>query len=378
MKRLLLTGALAGGLLLVPVVAQAATGRAGDLVSVGRDQVVKDDLYAAGENVTIAGTVDGDVIAAGSEVTVSGRVTGSVWAAGATVRITGTVDGSVRTAGSEVSVSGRVGRDVIFFGGELDIRRAARVGGDAIGYAENGTIAGTVRRDVKVASDTLLVSGAVGGSLTADTGSMFRLADTARIAGDVTYTGTEELNRGKGAEIGGSIDFTKQEEQRESFLDRLNGQIFWFLASVLLLLGILLYARRGAVRAGSLVTQRPGISFLAGIAFILVTPLLAGILLISLVGLPLSFFTIFGYALILYSAKVFVALAVGGAAVRKLPDRFWPVFGAGTLGLALYYLLTAVPVVGGFVVAGTLFLGTGAQLLLFRELYDANRKKYGA
>ena len=119
-------------------------------------------------------------------------------------------------------------------------------------------------------------------------------------------------------------------------------------------------------------------SLLAGIAFVLAAPLLAGILLISLVGLPLSLFTAFAYALILYSAKVFVALAVGGAAIRKLPDRFWPVFGAGTLGLALYYLLAAVPVVGGLVTVAALLLGTGAQLLLFKELYEANRKKYGA
>ncbi|MDZ4247932.1 MAG: polymer-forming cytoskeletal protein [Patescibacteria group bacterium] len=378
LTKLLLAGILVGGLALVPAVAQAATARGGDLVSVGRGQVVKDDLYAVGENITISGTVEGDVVAAGSEVTVTGRVTGNVWAVGATVRITGTVDGSVRAAGSDISVPGRVGRDVIFLGGNADIERSGRIGGDVIGYAERVTIAGAVGRNATVGSDALLVSGTVGGDLSANTGNDFQLADTARITGDVTYTGTEELVRGKGSRVGGSVDFTRQEAERESFLDRLNGQIFWFLASVLLLLAILLYARRAAVRAAALVTERPGISLLAGIAFILVMPLLASILLISLVGLPLSFFTVFGYVLILYSAKVFVALAVGGAAVRRLPDRFWPVFGVGTLGLALYYLLTAIPGVGAVVVIGTVLFGTGAQLLLFKELFEANRKKYGA
>lgn len=377
-KRLLLIGALVCGLAAVPVVAQAATSRAGDLVTVSRGQVVKDDLYAAGETVTITGTVEGDVVAAGSDVTVAGRVTGSVWAAGSTVRVTGRVDGSVRAAGSDVTVTGNVGRDVLFLGSDADIARSSRVAGDVLGYAGQVTIAGSVGRNVEIGADTLLVSGTVGGSVNADTGDGFRLADTARISGDVTYTGTEELAREKGARVGGSVDFTKQEQEQRSFADRLNGQVFWFLAAVLLLLGILLYARRGAVRVSALVTGRPGVSLLAGIGFVLVTPLLAGILLISLVGLPLSLFTVFGYALVLYSAKVFVALAVGGAIVRKLPDRFWPVFGAGTLGLAIYYVLTAVPVVGPLVMIGTAVFGTGAQLLLFKELYEANRKKYGA
>ena len=377
LTKLLPAGILVGGLLLVPAVTRAATGRAGDIVNVDRGQLVKDDLYAAGENVTIAGTVEGDVIAAGSDVNVTGKVTGDVWAAGGTVRVTGTVGGSVRAVGADVAVSGRIGRDVLFFGQDVLVGRNARVTGDVIGYANRVRVAGTVGRDAKVTSDALLVSGTVGGDLTARTGSRFRLTASSRIAGDVAYTGSEAVDRGKGSEVGGSVEFTRQEERRPSFADRLNGQIFWFLGAVLLLLGILLYARRAAVRTSALVIKRPLVSLLAGTAFVLVAPLLAGILLISLVGLPLSLFTIFGYALVLYSAKIFVALAVGGAVVRKMPDRFWPAFGAGTFGLALYYLLAAVPGVGVLVTIAVMLFGTGAQLLLFKELYEANRKKYG-
>ncbi|HEY8108642.1 MAG TPA: polymer-forming cytoskeletal protein [Patescibacteria group bacterium] len=377
MKRVLIAVALVGGLL-VPATVQAATGRAADVVNVGRDQVIKDDLYAVGDSVTIVGTVEGDVVAAGSEVTVLGRVTGNVWAAGAKVDIRGTVGGSVRAAGSEVTISGRIGRDAILFGNSLDVTKGARIAGDLVGYGQDVTLVGAIGSDARVGSDTLQVSGTVGGNLDAETGSDFRLASGSRIAGNVTYSGPEEVVRDKGSTVDGSVDFSKQEQEQETFLDRLNGQIFWFLGAVLLLLGILLYARRAAVHASELLTGRPGISLLAGLGFLLVTPLLAGILLISLVGVPLSLFTLFAYGLVLYSAKVFAALAIGGALVRKLPDRFWPAFGAGTLGLAIYYLVTAIPTIGAMVAFATVVIGSGAQLLLFKELYDANRKKYGA
>jgi hypothetical protein len=43
--------------------AQAADARGGDQVVIGRDEVINDDLYVAGNTVTIDGTVKGDVVA---------------------------------------------------------------------------------------------------------------------------------------------------------------------------------------------------------------------------------------------------------------------------------------------------------------------------
>ncbi len=380
MKRALLALVilLLGSFLAAPS-AYAATGRAGDAITVRENQVIRDDLYSAGETVTVSGTVEGDVVAAGGEVLITGRVTGSVWAAGATVRITGEVGGSLRTAASEITVDGRVGGDVIVFAGTVELTEGAAVGRDLATAASEITIEGNVGRNVWFSTDQTTVNGRVGGDIRGSANSAFRLGPAARVTGDVRYSGSQELDRADGAAVGGTIDFTRQTEQREdSFTERLNGQVYWFLASLLLLLGILLYARRGAIRAGELIRQRPGMSLLAGIAFLLVVPFVAGILLISVVGIPLSLFTLFGYALVLYTAKIFVALTVGLAVIRKASGAFWPTLGAGILGLALYYVLAILPVVGPIVTIATLLTGTGAQLLLFREVYQANRKKYGA
>ncbi|MDP9211706.1 MAG: hypothetical protein M3N59_00280 [bacterium] len=380
MKRALLalTILLLGGILAVPS-AYAATGQAGDAITVRENQIIRDDLYSAGETVTVSGTVEGDVVAAGGEVLITGRVTGSVWAAGATVRITGDVGGSLRTAASEVTVGGRVGGDVVAFAGTVELAGTAVIGRDLATAASEVTAEGNIGRNVWFSAERATIAGRVGGNVRGTAGSLFRLEPSARVAGNIRYSGTEELDRANGAVVGGTIDFTRQTEQREdSFVDRLNGQVYWFLASILLLLGILLYARRGALRAGELIGQRPGLSLLAGLGFLLIVPLVAGILLISVVGIPLSLFTLFGYALVLYTAKVFVALAVGRLAVRKAPDAFWPTLGVGILGLALYYVLAVIPIVGAVMTIMTLLVGTGAQVLLFRELYQANRKKYGA
>lgn len=368
------------GITLAAPAAYAATGRAGDTITVRENQTIRDDLYAAGEAITVAGTVEGDVVAVGGEVVVNGRVTGSVWAAGATVRITGEVGGSVRTAGSEVSVSGTVEGDVVAAGSTVTVASDGTVGRDLAAAGSEVAVRGVVGRDVLVGAEQLTVAGRVGGDIRGETGGPFRLESTARIGGGIRYSGTEQLSRAAGAQVAGTVDFTKETSRsdEDSLADRLGGQVYWFLASVLLLLAILLYARRAALRAGALIGERPGTSFLAGLGFLLLTPLVAGILLISIVGIPLSLLTLFGYVLVLYTAKVFVALAVGRLMVRKLPDAFWLPFGAGTAGLALYYFLSVLPGVGPVVIVGTVLFGTGAQLLLFGELYRANRKKYGS
>ncbi len=92
-------------LLLIPVAAAARLTQS-DLVLVRADDVVTEDLYAAGNRISIEGRIEGDLIAAAfEEVVISGEVTGDVTVVAGRVTITGTVGGSVRVAAG--SVAGR-------------------------------------------------------------------------------------------------------------------------------------------------------------------------------------------------------------------------------------------------------------------------------
>ena len=67
----------------------AADFRSGDDVVIGANEVIDDDLFAAGNRVEINGTVTGDLWATGSEVIVNGEVEGSVFIAGQTLAVNG-------------------------------------------------------------------------------------------------------------------------------------------------------------------------------------------------------------------------------------------------------------------------------------------------
>ena len=112
----------------VPVL--AADTRGGDTVTVTSGEVVDDDLYIAGNEIIIDGTVNGDLWAVGRTITINGAVKGSVVAAGQTVTINGEIAHAARIAGSELTVKGAVDGDLLAFGATLYVAESARVGGD--------------------------------------------------------------------------------------------------------------------------------------------------------------------------------------------------------------------------------------------------------
>src|SRR5437867_10161931 len=133
-------------LLATPLASFAAETRPGEVITVGPNETINDDLYAFGRTVDVLGTVRGDVIAAGATITISGTVGGDVMAAGGQVRVTGDVNGSVRAGAGDVAIDGRVGEDVVVGSGNLAIGTRATVGRDIYAGSGSALINGRVGR----------------------------------------------------------------------------------------------------------------------------------------------------------------------------------------------------------------------------------------
>src|SRR5205085_8909779 len=93
---------------LAPTQTFAAEPLQGNDVTVSRNQIINDDLYAFGGTVTIQGRVNGDVVAMGGTVTVNGPASGDLLVAGGTVSVAGRVGRSGRVAGGPVAMDAPV------------------------------------------------------------------------------------------------------------------------------------------------------------------------------------------------------------------------------------------------------------------------------
>src|SRR4030043_492447 len=153
---------------LVSAPALAAALRSGDAITIAGGEVIDDDLYIAGSNITIDGTVNGDLWAIGSTITVNGEVKGSMVAAAQTININGNVSHAVRLAGETINISGNVSGDVIVFSSEANISSKAKIGGDFLFGVGNVRIDGIISRNVKGGGGEVTVSNGVGGDVELD------------------------------------------------------------------------------------------------------------------------------------------------------------------------------------------------------------------
>src|SRR5205814_4407457 len=61
-----------------PQPAAATEFRKGSSIDIAKDETVKGDVYATGQEISVDGTIDGDLLVWGQEATIRGHVTGDV------------------------------------------------------------------------------------------------------------------------------------------------------------------------------------------------------------------------------------------------------------------------------------------------------------
>jgi anti-sigma factor RsiW len=346
----------------LPSPSEALETRSGREVVIGAGETLDATLVAAGESVRVDGTIAGDLIVAGAHVEVRGTVRGDLVALGRAVDVTGTVEGNVYAGARELTLGGRVGRALyaaartttIAAGAriERDLALAGRsvalrgeVGRQATIRAHEAAVGGRVARDLRFWGDQLVVepAGRIGGTIHADVAR----APGVTVEGGAAVTGPV-LTRVRSRALGW------HGEPRALFW----GAISFFAAGLLGWAGL-------AVAPGFVVGSAAGVrswarSFGWGVAVLLATPVLIVILAVTLVGLPLAL-VLFGlYLLGFYAGKIVVGLALGQALLRPRGNPRRDALRALVLGLALITLATTLPWVGPPIWIAVACLGAGA------------------
>ena len=327
---------------------------------IAEGQVEEEDMYVASSSARVDGTIDGDLVISTNSLRISGSVTGDVLVlTQGTVQVTGDVGGSIRGAAREIivdgsvgddvaaaavttRVSGTVGRDVLVFGGSL--RVDGWVMGSVNGRIVNATIDGKVDRDVDIAV----------GRLT--------LGPAAVVDGDVVYRSGSDANVSATAEVGGQFDRLPTRGNFGVELVLTVATILGFLA--FLFAGVVLFwlFRATAPRAVAVIENRPLRATAIGFAALIILPVLAFVLTITLVGAPVALALLVLFALSLLFAPVPAVTALGSRLVRRAHSGLFASFVIGAvvwrlgiwliplLGLVLY-LMALMSGLGGWVIA---------------------------
>lgn len=331
--------AVIAGTLLVPAVTFAASFASGPTVTITDASQAKGNLYTAGGTITISVPVTGDLYAAGGSLTMQRAINGDLTAAGGTLNILAPVHGDVRVAGGTITLGDTVEGDVVVMGGQISLLPGTFVFGDVIVMGGKVTISGTVRGNVLVRSQnglTLDPAARIGGNLTYR--APHALPATPGVAGKVLY---EPLR--KFGFAGAQYGFKAMLWAILAFLTAV--KMIAYLGAVLLAVWFL---NRPVAAVFQDVVSRWWPSVGRGVAYLILVPIGAVLLMISVVGILPSVLLGLMYAGLLIVAKVLSGMFFGAwlhAKMHKRTDMQITWLNA-IGGLLAFTLISIIPVLG--------------------------------
>jgi cytoskeletal protein CcmA (bactofilin family) len=424
-KRLYQWIMVAFGLVLLVLVpsARAFDGRTGDIVTIGANEVIEDDLYVTAGQFTLDGTVMGDLIVLGSTIVINGTVEGDLMAGGQTIILNGEMLDDVRIGGTAVTLgeNAQVADDLLAGGYSLETKAGSQVNGSLFFGGSQAVLAGAVAEDVKVGAAGLELLGSIDGDLNADVGSagelppfspfMFMpnapvipvmaggliISDEAVIEGDVNYRSPVQVDVPT-AVVGGHITWKPAAVNEVAtvvepvvnttgwFVEYLQHLATLFLVGLLMLWAVPAWTKHAAdvVKTKPLPSLGWGVVTFAAVILGFIVIVVAMIVLASLFGaltlgglvgtvVVLGLLALFALAVafaltVAYVTKIVVSY-LGG---RMILARIKPEWAEGrvgplVLGLVLFILLTAIPAVGSWIDLAVVLLGLGAFWMIGQQ-----------
>ncbi len=354
--------------------AQAVYFASGDSLTLAKDKKIDETTFIAGSNLTIDSDINGDLLCAGKDIVVNGNIKGDILCAGQTIKINGVVDGNVRIIAQSIDLTGLVSRNVYALSQSLSLAKFSSIKGDLLFGVQNIDLRGSLGRDLAGGAQNLSLSGSLARNALV-TASKIALVDPGKIGGNLEYyidqTGTTSINPKniKGTVIPHEITRpqpAEREVKKATWLSQGFGRLYWILSSLLLGFTLLYFFKPSVEKRIQIISQKPVVTALVGFASLILTPLVCGLLLMTVFGAPLALVLFLEYLVAIILAVIAPMVMVGkwvlGLISKKQSFKTgWSLF-TGAIFIGLFLM---VPVFGPLASFLLLCLGLGATYLAY-------------
>lgn len=324
-----------------------------------------EELFTAGDNVVKTGLIEGSVFNAGRNLKIDAIVKGIMFAAGENLLIEGESE-YLFVAGRMLNVTQKIEKD-LFAAGQSLIFDQEEVGRDAYLAGENVNFDGKINRNLFIGAKNASISGVVKGDVTLGV-EKATIAEGTVIEGTLKYNDNARLNMADGVEIVGGENTYKAPEmekrevtEREKVVGKIGGyllKVVTALTFALMLWWLFPQIFKSLEKQNLPLTSSSfGKKVATGLLVLLLTPLLALFMLITVVGIPVSLLLITVYGFAMFAAQIFVGYLLG-AVLRQNKNKKWLNLVAGIM---LLVFLKMLPMVGGFISMLSLLWGLGIQ-----------------
>jgi cytoskeletal protein CcmA (bactofilin family) len=381
----LLAAVLAVSVLLITPV-NAADIRNGERLTIPAGDVINDDLYLFGSNITIDGQVNGDVIVFGDWITINGNVNGSIIGAGKHIVAKGRVKDSVRVAASAIDIDSAIGGDLVTAASYVTIAQSGAIGRDLLVMATGVQVNGPVARDIRGNAGKLVINSSVGGNVDI-VGNEVNLEQAASIAGNLTYKSEKKAELASEATVKGEIKHVPPPQPKPSgettgqAIGGLVSAIVGFILILLLVVAVVKYAaalltgiilillaRKYVPGLAATMKGRPWPSLGYGALVLFLAPVAIAIAFGLVIGIPLGLAALTVYVLAVYLGHIFMGLFIGQWMLKQHADEdsTGKLIAALALGLLVVYACGIIPFIGCLTNLAVILFGLGTITYFFK------------
>ncbi len=370
------------GILILPVTSVYASAHINDSIYVmASDEVIDDNVYAFAESVDIQGTIKGDLIVAAGIANIKGVVEGDIIIAGGEVTIGGVVGGDIRILAGNLQIDSEISGNVLGASGEVIISDDTVIGHSLTVATGVLRMNGSVAKNILATGGLMNINGNVAGNVMAytDGDGGIILGSDSRIGGDVRYASVKQIQRLSGAEVAGVIQKIDNvgKDKRDNKKDLLIGLLIYKIFTLLALsvVGFIFIRVFPNISKGfhDKLNSQAGATLLYGFAIFFLIPIAAFLILITIIGIPLTFLTLALFMVSLYISKVVMAIAIGVGVLKKLTKKDDVSIDAGFFtGAILITIISIIPFIGPLLSILIMWWGLG---ILFVVIHSAHSGK---
>jgi len=372
--RLLLPMAIAL-FLIIPLTVSAFVAKTDESVYVGEEEIIEGNLYAVSNDITIDGVVKGDVICGAQTLNINGTVEGDVICGAQTINLNGEIGGDARVVGNTININGSIARNLNAFGVFIALNKDAVVGWEMFIAGQSVYIKGGVGGDLHGAASTLNISGEVGKDVRVRLDERqlkddpINISSEAQIGGNIYYTAGSKGNISPEAKIGGEIGYSFTEKLEKKYYPfKVWGVLFSVFSALVVGLVLISLWRKPIVTLTDNMLSKPSSAIGWGVVVMLLTPIICILLMITLIGIPLSLIVIAVWIIALYVSKLLVGILIG----RSIMEKLWKkekesLIWAMIIGVVLAWLIASIPIIGWALCLVAMWWGLGGIWLYLKK-----------
>ncbi|MFA6423320.1 MAG: hypothetical protein WCW17_02585 [Patescibacteria group bacterium] len=356
----------------LPTLAIAADFKANESgnTTITKDEKLK-NLYTVGSSISNDADITGDMAAAASDININGNVENSLFAAGSTITIKGNVGHTARIVGSTIIIDGKIQDDLFAAGNVIDINKSSLIAGDLILGGNTININADVDGKLWAAADKLTINSRIKGNVVLKNVQTLVLGDNAVIDGNLTYYSPNQATIASSATISGKVIYNQVSAASKGVAGIMTLAFLYKIITAFILGLVLMFGvGRFTKESMSNVTTKFWTNIGWGLISLIILPIAAILLLVSIIGIKLAVIIGLIYTLVILLASILLPVIIGSFSVGFIKkDKEYPLSWTTVLiGAIIAAILSIIPILGGTILFIILLAIIGS---MFQTLFRA-------